>query len=145
MSVELIPEEPILSRQTYAAPLSFVGSTRRATAWVRRVGTNWPKAALAASLVAVVLPVVWLFLIAWYVVVFGFFGIVTIPFRLVRRHQRKALAVQKAQLATMQAMMARQSEAMAQMSQEPIVPTPPQPELPPASGVDEVQDLRNWM
>jgi hypothetical protein len=78
--------------ETYAAPTSFVGSARRLVQWA---GRNPLK--LLAALLAI--PVVWLALIPWYFVVFVLFGVFTIPFRFVRRSQRKSLAVQKAQLA----------------------------------------------
>jgi len=142
----LIPDKPITAKQTYAAPLSFVGSTRRATAWVRKVGTNWWKAALAVALVLVLVPAVWLFIFTWYLVVFGLFGLFTIPFRLIRRGQRKSLHAQQQQLATMQAMMVQQQQALAQTSREEVALEPASElELPPARDpTEEAQDVRNW-
>lgn len=88
--------------QTYASPMSFVGGTRRAVAWARR--QSGLLEVLAWIVALCYLPLFWLFLVAWYVVVFGIFGIITIPIRMLRRGQRKSLAVQKAQLEAMQKM-----------------------------------------
>jgi Flp pilus assembly protein TadB len=86
--------------QSYSSPLSFVGSARRLIAWAER--TSGGMAVVAWTSVAIALPCVWLFLIGWYIVVFGIFGVITIPLRLLRRHQRKELAVQQQQLEALQ-------------------------------------------
>jgi hypothetical protein len=77
--------------ETYAAPMSFVGATRRLLGWGRGNPVK-----LAAAVVAV--PISWMVVAVWYVVVFGLFAIITIPFRLIRRSQRKTLALQRQQL-----------------------------------------------
>ncbi len=142
----IVPQEPILEKRTYAAPLSYVGSARRISAWVRRTGGTTPKLALVLLVAVIAIPAVWLFVTAWYVVIFGLFFWFTIPFRLIRRSQRKSLAVQQAQLATMQAMMVRQQETLAQANREQAAPeASTEPELPPSRDpVEEAQDLRNW-
>jgi fatty acid desaturase len=117
-----MPDKPIIARQTYAAPLSFIGSTRRAIAWVRRVGTTRSAAGLATLLVLILLPAAWLVIAAWYVVIFGLFGVFTFPYRLIRRSQRKSLHSQQAQLATMQVMLLNQQQALAQSQQRQIEP-----------------------
>lgn len=79
--------------ETYASPMSFVGSARRLLRWrgpLKLVGI-------------VLLPFVWAALVFWYVLAFGIFGIVTIPFRLIRRGQRKSLATQQRMLAEQRA------------------------------------------
>ncbi len=89
-----IMSERLVARQTYSSPMSFVGSTRRLSGWARRAAWRWPFAVVAML-------GMWMFLAVWYVVVFGLFGIITIPLRLHRRGQRKSQAVQEAQLAEM--------------------------------------------
>jgi hypothetical protein len=108
-----IPEVPIMSKQTYSSAMSYVGFTRRMTAWVRKTGTSpvtaslcWTAGVLAAlSMWLVVLPVYYFFT----VVLFGWF---MVPFRLVRRSHRKQEHLQKTQLATMQAMLVTQQQQM---------------------------------
>jgi len=107
-----VPSTPILEKQTYASPMSFIGITRRGTAWVRRVGTNRWKAALATMALLAFLAVMYGVIAVWYVIIFGLFGVYTIPYRLVRRSHRKQEHLQKAQLATMQAMLIKQQEAL---------------------------------
>lgn len=114
MPAALIPEEPMMTKQTYASPMSFIGATRRGTAFVRRVGTTWWAAALAVLALLVMLPLAYAVIAIWYVIIFGLFGIFTFPFRLVRRSHRKQEHLQKQQLATMQAMMVQQQQALAQ-------------------------------
>ncbi len=68
---------------------------------------------LAWTSVVVALPIVWVFLIVWYCVVFGIFGVFTIPFRFFRRGQRKSLTVQQEQFRLMQRQMEQQQERAA--------------------------------
>jgi Flp pilus assembly protein TadB len=84
----------LVAKQTYSSPMSFVGSARRLTRWARRGWWAWPLAIVA-------LIFMWTFLVLWYLIVFGLFGIITVPLRLHRRGQRKSLAVQQAQLEEM--------------------------------------------
>jgi hypothetical protein len=112
----LVPDAPIMRKQTYSSPMSFVGITRRGTAWMRKVGTNPWKAALAVVALLVFPPTMYGVILFWYVIVFGVFGLFTIPFRFIRRGQRKSEAVQRQQLATMQAMMVQQ-QALQQNSE----------------------------
>lgn len=79
--------------QTYASPMSFAGATRRLLGW------PGPMKLLGLLL----LPIVWVALVPWYFVVFVIFGVFTIPFRLIRRGQRKSLATQKQMLAEQRA------------------------------------------
>ena len=98
--------------QTYAAPMSFVGSTRRMMAWAARpVGEPSPNSVLQIALavlkwatVASLLLIIWCFIACWYVIAFGVFGIFVIPFRLFRRAQRKQEALAKAQLEVLEQM-----------------------------------------
>ena len=87
-------------KQTYSSPMSFVGSARRLTGWAKR--QEGALAVLAWLAVAVALPCFWMFLLLWYVIAFGVFGVITVPLRLMRRGQRKSQAIQEAQLRAMQ-------------------------------------------
>lgn len=104
------PQAPVLASRSYAAPLSFVGSTRRMTGWARRVGSNTGAAVAAWITVCCVLPFMWMFVLAWYAVVFGLFGVFTFPYRLMRRSQRKSTHLAQAQLAATQAMLHQQQQ-----------------------------------
>jgi len=70
--------------------------------WARHDKGTWAAAAAWAA-VAFGLLLVWTFLVGWYVVIFGLFGLFTIPYRVIPRHRRKGLHTQQGQLATMQA------------------------------------------
>ena len=110
-----VPETPLMRSQTYAAPMSFIGSARRLLEITRRLGAEGPAQAVGAWLFfAVSLSVAWAAIFFWYVIAFGVFGVFTIPFRFFRRGQRKSLAVQEKQLATMQAMMLNQQRLLSQ-------------------------------
>jgi hypothetical protein len=98
------PQQPVLASRSYSAPLSFVGATRRLTGWARKFAGNTGATVAAWVTVCCVIPFAWMFVAAWYVVVFGLFGIFTFPYRLVRRSQRKSQHVAQAQLAATQAM-----------------------------------------
>ena len=114
----IVPDVPIMRKQTYASPMSFVGITRRGTAWVRLVGDNWWKASLAVVAVLLFLTSMYAIIAVWYVIIFGLFGVFTFPFRLVRRSHRKQEHLQKQQLATMQAMLVQQQRALKQNKQD---------------------------
>ncbi len=108
----VIPQVPIMSKQTYSSAMSYVGFTRRMTAWVRKTGTTPVKAALAWTAGLTAAAAMYGVITVWYfftVVLFGFF---TIPFRLIRRGHRKQEHLQKTQLATMQAMLVTQQQSM---------------------------------
>jgi hypothetical protein len=104
---EIVPQTPIVSKQTYASPMSFVGSTRRILRWTDRDRATWSQIAVWTA-VALGLVLVWALLLNWYFVIFVVFGIFVIPYRLIRRSQRKSAHLQRVQLATMQAFMAGQ-------------------------------------
>lgn len=110
----IIPDTPIMRKQTYASPMSYVGITRRGTAWVRRVGDNQWKTGFAVIGLILFLAVMYTVVTGWYLVIFGIFGLFTFPYRLVRRSHRKQEHLQKQQLATMQAMMIQQQQALQQ-------------------------------
>ncbi|MGH7485007.1 MAG: hypothetical protein ACREMY_05280 [bacterium] len=83
---------------TYSAPMSYVGSARRLSAWTRRKLEPMPTVARVIvgvvlwTVVLSALMVVWMAVTVWYVVVFGVFGLFAFPWRLHRRSQRKTLA-----------------------------------------------------
>ena len=109
----LVPTTPISAKKTYASPMSYVGSLRRVTAWIRGFGDTPPKAVAAWMLGITAIVLMWMVVTAWYGVTVFLFGFFMIPFRLIRRGHRKQLHVQEQQLATMQAMMVNQQQALA--------------------------------
>lgn len=121
----MVPMTPVQDKRTYASPMSFVGITRRTTAWVRNTSTSSGTAVAAWTAACLFLMVMYPFLLLYYFVVFVLFGIFTIPYRLARRSQRKSLHVQQNQLAAMQGMMIQQQYAMGQPQ-----PTAGQPGAP---------------
>lgn len=64
------------------SPTSFTGATKR----IWRVSDSTAYRLVAAFLI---LPTVYVFIIFWYVIIFGLFGIFVIPFRLLTRSNRK--------------------------------------------------------
>lgn len=134
-----MPTTPVIESRTYAAPLSFVGSTRRIIHWSRGALRRSPHLRVLLWVVTVLaLLVSWALVTCWYLVVFGLFGIVMIPYRLIRRSQRKSLHVQQTALATQQAMFQQMSAMMEQNQRRgpaygsPVIP----PEAGPATSSD---------
>jgi hypothetical protein len=118
--VALLPQAPILAKQTYASPMSYVGITRRTTAWVRRVGTSNPAAAAAAWFAALIfLGGMYSVLVLWYFVTVVIFGWLLVPFRIIRRSHRRQEHLQRQQLATMQAMLVQQQMVLHQSNVAP--------------------------
>jgi Flp pilus assembly protein TadB len=112
MSQLVMPDEPILKKQTYASPLSFIGGTRRASAFARKhADTGWKWVFVGIGLL-IYLPALWAFLVVWYFIVFVLFGVFTFPYRFMRRSQRKQEHLQRQQLATMQTMLVHQQQVM---------------------------------
>ena len=107
-----LPATPAIKKQTYSSAMSYIGSTRRTVAWAKRVGA-WSTALAIAAWTFGLLFLVFMhtFLLAWYLVVFGLFGLFLFPFRLITRGQHKNHHLQAAQLATMQAMLQQQQSA----------------------------------
>lgn len=104
-----IPTTPLMEKKTYSSPLSYIGATRRASAWARRVGSHGvPQGVLSAVAAITWLMFMYLFVTCWYIVVFGIFGLVTFPYRFIRRGQRKSQHIEAQQLATMQAILIQQ-------------------------------------
>lgn len=134
-----LPTEPVMKSKTFASPMSYVGSTRRIVTWARKTAQRSPAfAVLAWTLGIVAILLMWVCILPfWYFVVFFLFGIFTLPYRLVRRSQRKDLYVQQTALATQQAMlnqMAIQQQQIQQQQEVPLVPPASQlvpPPLPP--------------
>jgi hypothetical protein len=135
----LIPDQP-MKKRSYASPLSYMGSARRL--WAST--DSWRRHNLATKILAWVLyPVMvyfaWVLVTGWYLLLLPFL-VVLIPFRLVRRNQRR----QEHRLEAMQAMMIQQQAALG--GDAVTEATAERRELP-APGPDpqqEVQDLRNW-
>jgi hypothetical protein len=137
-----LPTEPVMKSQTYASPMSYVGSTRRIVAWAKKAGVrNAGIAVLVWSAAVLAMLFMWTFLLFWYFIAFGLFGVFVFPFRAIRRSQRKSQHVQRQTLATQQAMlqqqqamfqqMANQQVAMRQVPVAPPIQPPTPPQLPP--------------
>jgi hypothetical protein len=132
-----LPTEAVLKSKTYASPMSYVGSTRRIVGWSSKLAKRSPAYAVlgwTAGILALLF--MWVFLLFWYFVVFGLFGILMIPWRLIRRSQRKNLHVQQTSLATQQAMlqqMAVQQQQIQRQQQGQYTPPPPAGQIPPPS------------
>jgi hypothetical protein len=121
-----LPTDPVLKSQTYAAPLSFMGSGRRIVAWAKKIGSRSPGLRVAAWVAAVLAVLItWAFVTVWYFVALGLFGLLMIPYRLVRRSQRKSLHVQRATLATQQALLEQQRAMMMQQGLHAPMPIHP--------------------
>lgn len=111
----LVPDTPIMAKQTYASAMSYAGSARRIWAWTRRWGgRNIWMGLLAYSVLAVAIPLAWAVVTIWYVPTVVIFGWFLIPFRLFRRSGRKQEHLQRQQLATMQAMLVQQQAVIAE-------------------------------
>jgi len=83
-----------------------------------RVAVTGKPTPAAIAILAVLVPLSLAFialmyavLLAWYIVVFGLFGLLTIPFRFFRRGHRKQLAVQQQQLDVSRQILAEQQRA----------------------------------
>jgi Flp pilus assembly protein TadB len=105
-----LPTTPVLDKRTYASPMSYVGATRRTTAWAKKVGASSSVAAVVSWTVAVTwLAAMWVIVLPVYLFfTFFIFGWLMIPFRLFRRSSRKQQHLQELQLATMQQMLVQQ-------------------------------------
>jgi Flp pilus assembly protein TadB len=81
----------VMGSRTYSAAFSYIGSTRRIIAATRRaVATSHPAVkVLVWAMAIVVLIVVWALVTCWYVVTFGLLWFVMIPWRIIRRGQRR--------------------------------------------------------
>jgi hypothetical protein len=140
-----LPTEAKVKSQTYASPLSYVGSTRRILAWVSKASKRSPAFTILTWTAAILAMLfMWVFLFFWYFVVFFLFGIFTFPYRFIRRSQRKNLHVQQTALATQQAMLQQMSIQQQQILRQqqgsypqppgaaPIASYPAAPAIPPA-------------
>jgi hypothetical protein len=127
-----MPIDPVLKSQTYASPLSFIGSTRRLIAWATKAGQRSPAMAVLAWVMAIsAMLVAWAFILFWYTIIFGLFGVFVIPYRLIRRSSRKNLHVQRTTLATQQAMYQQQAAMIHQLTQVPPNNRQGPPTVPP--------------
>lgn len=127
-----LPTEPVMKSKTYASPMSYVGSTRRIAAWAKEASVRSAALAVLVWVVAIFAMVfMWMFLMLWYLVVFGLFGVFVFPFRAVRRSQRKSQHVQRQALATQQAMYQQMMSQQPAMWQPPPGAAPQQPPAPP--------------
>jgi hypothetical protein len=138
-AVQIIdPHTP--TKRTYASPLSYLGSARRI--WASSEGWrhhNIATKVLAWVLFPVMLYLAWSVVTVWYLFVVLPFFFVAIPFRLVRRGQRK----QDHRLEAMQAMVVEQHAALGLGVASD--PTREMREVAPgADAQHEVQDVRNW-
>ena len=114
MNNGVVPTTPIVEKRSYASAMSYVGITRRISAWIKRFSDTPAKAALAWALGIPAMFLMWSVITAWYFITVFLFGIFLVPFRLLRRGQRKQTHLQEQQLATMQAMMIQQQQSLQQ-------------------------------
>jgi hypothetical protein len=131
-----LPTQPAVKSQSYGAPLSYIGGTRRILAWATATEQRSPTLTTLVWVGAVLAMVVlWAFLVFWYFFIFGLFGVFVIPYRLVRRSQRKSVHIQQTSLATQQAMLQQvaaqqqailQHQAIVQGQQQAAYPAPQQ-------------------
>jgi hypothetical protein len=120
VSTQLIPDTPMMKKQTYASPMSYVGSARRIKAWTHGWSLSFPLAPVVAWGVLVIgISMAWMFITGWYLFTLVFFWWFVFPFRFFRRSQRKQEALQRTQLATMQAMMIQQQQALGENKTKP--------------------------
>jgi hypothetical protein len=71
-----------------SAPFSFNGSALRI--WrITRVGNGLVKWLLMVPAALMLIMLAWMFVMCWYVVIYGLLGIFFIPYRLIRRSGRK--------------------------------------------------------
>ena len=130
-----LPTEAAIKSTTYASPMSYIGSTRRILAWAKKTSERSPSMMVVVWVAAAfAFLFMWSFLVIWYFIVFVLFGIFMIPYRLVRRSQRKALHVQQTTLATQQAMLQQMAGQQQPANQQftpqvqtgvPLSPPPP--------------------
>jgi len=104
MSNEPQPELPAVApyaepamppRVVVSSPLSFAGSAQRI--WPVTAGYDgnpWAKAGMI-TLATVLIVLAWSFVACWYCTIFLCFGVFVIPWRLLRRHQRRSEALQR--------------------------------------------------
>ncbi len=79
----------------YAAPFSFAGSAERISRWPKSVSNDGWRA-LVWVLAVLLIGLAWAFVFSWYVIVFTVVGLWFIPYRLVRRGQRRRSDTAKA-------------------------------------------------
>jgi hypothetical protein len=124
--------KPASSEVVVAAPMSFAGSAQRI--WKLTKASDNAPAIIALSILAIALILgSWIVVLCWY----GFFGILLVPYRLIRRGQRKdrrnAMRHEE-MLSTMAAQHALAAQQLAQQLAPPLameaVATPEQ--LPPS-------------
>jgi hypothetical protein len=124
-----------------AAPLSFAGASKRLFRFSRRWGGGTGRPAwldvVAALFLIVALPLVWAFILAWYLA----WGLWLVPYRLIRRGSRKEkkralqhremLNQMQAQSIATHTAIAAQMQAQAAMSSPPTAGAiPAAPEQP---------------
>ena len=83
MSGKLTSEKVVVS-----APFSFAGSAQRI--WkITNSGNDWIKWLLLVPIALMLIGCAWMFVACWYFVLYVLFGILFIPWRLLRRGSRK--------------------------------------------------------
>lgn len=104
-----------------AAPMSFAGSTARIRNAVERVPSSPVKIWAVVPAAVLFLLATWLVILSWYL----FFGLWLVPYRLMRRGQRKR---DVAMLRHREFMTAVHSQSF---PYPPLPPAPPQQQIPP--------------
>jgi hypothetical protein len=106
-----------------AAPMSFAGSTARVRNAVERVPASPVKFWAVVPTAVLFLLLAWAVILCWYVT----FGLLLVPYRLLRRGQRKR---ELATLRHREFMMAMHSQ---QLPYAPPPGAPPQQQIPPGA------------
>ena len=85
MTTQLASEAVILN-----APLSFAGSWQRLLRLTKRItkgiSRTWLRVAVQVAILYTIIPFVWAFIAVWYCT----FGLLLVPYRLIRRGNRKS-------------------------------------------------------
>lgn len=95
---------PPSSRVVVAAPMSFAGSAQRLWKLTGLSDSGPARAALGLAAVLLIM-VVWAAVLCWYLI----FGLLLVPYRIVRRGQRKDKRAQLQHAETLQAIRERDS------------------------------------
>jgi len=82
---------------TYATAFSFIGSTKRILGWT----ASWRAVPVLGWVgIALVLLTAWMFVASWYALLVFAFPVV-VPWRIIRRNQRRTRHLQEQQLAAL--------------------------------------------
>jgi hypothetical protein len=124
---------PASSEVVVSAPMSFAGSAQRIWKITKRQDVSTPVLIVLSISAILAIALAWTAVLGWYL----FFGILLIPYRLIRRGQRKTVRDNmrhQEMLSTMAAQHAVAAQALAQqLPPQPIaIEAVDTPQLPPS-------------